>query len=448
MNVSTRRILQGSAWILLYLLLTLAPLLVLFVDQRPAGREFWRDFSVALGFCGLAMMALQFALTARFKTLKAPYGSDIVYYFHKRISIATFLLILAHPILLFVFSPDLLRLLNIFDPQTPWRARFAVTSLLALIGLVVFSVWRKKLKIEYTRWRVTHGLLATAGVALGLAHIVGVGYYVNTPLKRWLWIGYAAFWVGLLLWVRIIKPFLLLRRPYVVEQVQAERGNAWSLILKPQGHPGIRHFQPGQFAWITAWDSPFADSEHPFSFSTAPHPEGKLGFTIKELGDFTARIKEMQPGQTVYVDGPFGSFSCDQHPHAQNLVFIAGGIGITPMMSMLRTLAERGDKRPLLLIYANRDWESVTFREEIEDLRTRLNLTVLHVLERPPENWQGERGYVTAALLQRVLPPDRTPNHTEIFLCGPQPMMDAVEKALVQVGVPMGDFHSERFDLV
>ena len=64
-------------------------------------------------------------------------------------------------------------------------------------------------------------------------------------------------------------------------------------------------------------------------------------------------------------------------------VLIAGGVGITPMMSMIRTLADRGDKRPVILLYGSKDWESITFREELETLKARLNLTVVHVLADP-----------------------------------------------------------------
>ena len=443
--MKTRRILQGIFWVVVYLALTLAPLLILLVGQRPPGRALYRDFSVALGFAGLAMMALQFALTARFRFLKAPYGSDIVYFFHRQISLVAFVLILAHPLLLFVFDPQTLGLLNVFS--APWRARAAVTATLALIALVLISIFRKQWKIEYTQWRIWHGFLAAAAVGLGLVHAVLVGYYINTPAKQVLWVGYGLFWVGLLVWVRVIKPLLLLRRPYVIEAVRPERGSAWSLVMRPDGHRGFR-FHPGQFAWITAGRSPFADAEHPFSISSSAEDPKRLSMTIKALGDFTSTVKDMQPGLRVYLDGAFGSFSVDRHPHARGLVFIAGGIGITPMMSMLSTLADRGDRRPLWLLYANRDWESVTFREELEALKQRLDLRVIHFLEDPPADWQGETGYINAEKLARHLPPERAQNMYEMFICGPKPMMDAVEKALVQIKVPMGDFHSERFDMV
>jgi len=446
-NHRLNRIFQGIFWVLVYLFLTLLPVLVMFLPPRPPGREFIREFSVALGFVGLAMMALQFALTARFKTIKAPYGADVVYHFHRQISILAFVLILVHPILLFIPQIHPVSILNIFSPDTPWRARFAVTSLLALSGLIVMALWRKPLKIEYTRWRIWHGMLATAAVAFAMLHVLGVNWYINEPWKRLLWAGYSIFFVGLLFYTRVWKPWQLLRTPYRVREVKAERGGSWSLVLEPDGHAGLQ-FHPGQFAWITAFNSPFKDAEHPFSFSSAPASDGSVRFTIKELGDFTQRIKELKPGDKVYVDGPYGAFSIDRHPDAKEFVFIAGGVGITPMVSMLHTLAQRNDQRPLLLIYGGRDLESLTLIEEIEELKNRLNLRVVYVLENPPPGWEGETGYITRKVLERWLPLERRKDRIEIFVCGPLPMMNSVEGSLAKMGFFSGDVHSERFDLV
>lgn len=441
----TKRILQGIFWIGVYVLITLTPLLILLAGPRPAGREFWRDLSVGLGYSGFAMVGLQFVLTARFKAIKAPYGSDIVYFFHRQISLVTFALILAHPLLLFIFDPDLLSLLNL--ATAPWAARFGVISLISLAALIIFSVWRKKLRIEYDRWRIWHGILAIGAVALAMAHIELRGYYLNTFWKQIFWGFYGIFWIGVLTWVRVIKPIILIRNAYLVEEVIPERGNAWTVALRPENNKPF-HFQPGQFAWITAWDSPFRDHEHPFSFSGSAEKSTQLFFTIKELGDFTASIKNLSKTQRVYIDGPYGSFSIDRHPHSERFAFIAGGIGITPIMSMLRTLADRGDSRHLTLIYANKMLEVATFLEEIEELTQKLNLKVVHVLESPPEGWRCEKGFLTAEILKRHLLVEHIPNRIEIFICGPDPMMDAVEKALIQLGIPMGDFHSERFNLV
>jgi predicted ferric reductase len=214
--------------------------------------------------------------------------------------------------------------------------------------------------------------------------------------------------------------------------------------VRPDGHEGFG-FKPGQFAWLTVWNSPFAIKEHPF-FSSSAADSGEFSFTVKELGDFTGMVKEISSGERVYLDGSHGQFTVDRWGGPKN-VFVAGGIGVTPIMSMLRTLADRGDRRPLLLVYASRTWEDVIFREELEGLEERLNLRVAHVIEDPPDGWEGERGYVTAGVLDCCLPEGH--EECEYFTCGPDPMMDAVERALhEEMGVPLSKIHPERYNMV
>ena len=166
--------------------------------------------------------------------------------------------------------------------------------------------------------------------------------------------------------------------------------------------------------------------------------------TIRNLGDLTSRIHEVPAGRRVYIDGPYGAFTignpADMH------VLIAGGVGITPMMSMIRTLADRRDPRPVVLLYGNQNWESITFREELEALKARLDLTVVHVLANPSDGWTGERGFITAEVFKRHLPPPYADH--EYFICGPNVMMDAIEKALGELHVPLSKYHSERYSFV
>ena len=167
--------------------------------------------------------------------------------------------------------------------------------------------------------------------------------------------------------------------------------------------------------------------------------------TIRNLGDFTSRIGDVPVGRRVYLDGPYGAFTIDRNP-ADMHVLIAGGVGITPMMSMIRTLADRGDKRPVILLYGNKDWDAVTFREELDALKKRLNLTVVHVLEKPRDGWAGEKGYINATVLERHLPAPFADH--EYFICGPDVMMDAIERALSKLDVPLAKYHSERYSFV
>ena len=431
-----------TVWIIVYLLFILAPLFVLLAAPLPPARDFWTEFSVALGYVGLAMMGLQFGLTARFRYVTKPWGEDVIYHFHRQISLIAVGLVIAHPVILFAVRPELLSLLNIID--APWRARYASLSTYSLIALVVMSLWRAKLNIRYETWHLTHIVLAVVAVTAGILHMVGWSYYLAIPWKRELWIGLTIFWIWLLFYVRIIKPLFLLRRPYRVSEVREERGDSWTLVMRPDGHPGFR-FMPGQFAWLTVWRSPFKITGHPFSFSSsATVTDGHVEMTIRNLGDFTSAIYKVPVGQRVYLDGPYGTFTIGNPADMHAL--IAGGVGVTPMMSMIRTLADRGDKRPVILLYGSRDWESITFREELEALKERLNLTVVHALQNPPAGWTGEQGYISAEMFKRHLPPPYADH--EYFICGPGVMMDTIEQVLGEMHVPLSKYHSERYSFV
>lgn len=433
---------RGAVWLILYLFFILAPLFALLAGTLPPTRNFWMEFSVAIGYAGLAMMGLQFGLTARFRYVTEPWGEDVIYHFHRQISLLAVGLVVAHPLILFAARPELLALLN--SIQAPWRARFAGVSIYSLVALVVMALWRVKLNISYETWHLTHIGLAVVAVTAGLLHMVGWGSYLIDPWKRALWIGLTIFWIGLLLYVRIVKPLFMLRRPYRVLEVRKERGDTSTLVMHPDGHPGFR-FSPGQFGWLTLWGSPFKITGHPFSFSSSAEVrDGRVEMSIRNLGDFTSAIHKVPVGQRVYLDGPYGAFTignpADMH------VLIAGGVGITPMMSMIRTLADRSDTRPAILLYGSRDWESITFREELEALKVRLNLTVVHVLANPSAGWTGEQGFITADVFRRHLPPPYADH--EYFICGPDVMMDAIEKALSEMNVPLSKYHSERYSFV
>ena len=434
---------SAVCWLSGYLVLVLAPLFVLLLGPVPAGSGFWWDFSMALAFSGMAIMGVLFLLTARFRRASAPFGIDIIYYFHRYLAVVAFALIVLHYLILRFNYPEALGALN--PLQAPWYLTAARVALLLFALIIIISLWRKPLRLHYDEWRMLHIGLAVSAFLLALMHIEGVGYYIEAPAKRWLWTGYTLFWVLLVVYVRLIKPWRMRTRPYRVAEVRQERGNSWTLALEPVGHQGMR-FNAGQFAWLTLRESPYHIKEHPFSFSSSAARPDRLEFTIKELGDFTRTIKQTQVGEIAYLDGPYGIFSVNRYPHAPGFVFIAGGVGVAPIISMLRSLADRHEPRPLWFIDGNNRWDDVIFREELETLKSRLDLRLIHVLKEPPADWQGESGFVTPALLQKTLPSDAP--KFEYFLCGPRPMSDAVQQGLHALRVPLSQIHFELFDLV
>lgn len=432
---------RAGVWIVLYLGVAVAPLVFALVGTTKPGQGFVTDLSVALGFVGLAMMGMELLLVARFQAVARPFGEDGLVQFHRQIGLLGLVLILVHVAL----SAEWSMLASLDLAQTPWRVRFGVAAVVALVLLIVTSLWRTRLGLSYEAWHLLHAGLSIAAIGAAVAHILLVDYYIDSPWKRGLWMLMAFGFVSLIAWVRLIKPFRLSRRPWKIERVEPERGDTTTLVLTPVGHHGFR-FEPGQFAWFTIGRSPLNMTRHPFSFSSSSEAPGALSVSIKALGDFTGTVRDLDPGTTVYIDGPHGVFTIDQHEGA-GFCFIAGGVGITPIMSMLRTLADRSDARPAILIYANRDWDDVLFRDQIAELAPRLDLRVTHVLSgTPPADWRGEVGRITTELLRERLPAGY--RRFQFFICGPGALMDAMERGLLELGAAPERIHTERFGWV
>jgi predicted ferric reductase len=433
---------QATLWGLLYAAIALSPLALMLVEPRASGRGFWMDFGVAIGFVGLAMLALQFVITGRFRNFAMGFGSDNILQFHLATGVVAMGFVLLHPVIIIAADTQFL---SYFDPTVNFMRAFAlVGAVIGAVLLVVLSLWRQKFRIIYEWWRLTHGALAFLVLLAALVHTLQVSHFTAPWWKKGVVIVFAGGAILLLLHTRLVKPLILKKNPYRVAEIKSERADATTLVIEAVDHEGM-HFEAGQYAWITIGDSPFSLQQHPFSFSSSADEPTRLEFTSKPLGDWTETWPDVEPGANVYLEGPYGAFTIHWDSPC-GAVFLAGGIGVTPIMSILRTLADRGDERPYLLIYANTSWEGVIYREEIKDLEQRLNLSVVHVLEEPPDDWEGEEGFVDPDVLDRHLPEDQ--DQYFYYLCGPEPMMDMVEPELVSRDIPLPMIKSERFEIV
>ena len=439
-------IVRGVIWFGFYVFLVLFPLVIGALFHPGGGRSFSVELGVACGYVGLAIMAFEFGLISRVKSVSAAFGQDALEQFHRQMGFVAVMFVLAHPILLFLNGYPW-RLLNPFWvgnlPMWRWGV-FALYLLLLLVGLLVF---RRKLKISYEWWQLTHGVISTLVILFALIHTFMIGNYSASRAMRALWAVYTLNFIGVALWYRIVRPIREFRRPWTVIDNSPEHGHAHTLVLHPVGHPGFA-FEPGQFAWLTMGRTPFHIEQHPIAISSSAElpAGGDIAFTIKALGDWSGGVvPSVKPGARVWLDGPYGVFTVDRE-QGPGYVLIGGGIGIGPMRSMCETLAAREDVRPVVLFYGCRDYEDLTFREEFDALTARMNLKVVYVLEKPSASWAGEKGFVDADMLRRYLP--KQYRRFQYFICGPPPLMDAMERILPDIGVPRKLIHTERFAMI
>ena len=445
-----RLIVKGAFWLGLYAFIVVLPLVVgaVFISSADAA-GFGIALADALGYIGLALMAFELALVTRTKGAAGAFGEDALLQFHRQIGIAAFLLVLAHPLLLIVTHAYPAAILWPGGGMA-WPVWIGSVAFICVLLVVGFSLLRKRLRSPYELWQATHGLLAMALVATAVIHIVAVGRFAAMPVMQALWAVYLVVFIGLFFRYRLFKPLRLWGRPWEVVENRPERGNARTVVLKPTRHKGFTA-EPGQFAWVGFGRTPFAMTQHPICISSAndaDQPGDEVSFTIKALGDWSSKVvPEVKPGAKAWVDGPHGVFTIDREEGA-GYGLIGGGVGITPLRSMVLALEERGDVRPVVLFYGVNSEADLTYDEELAGLDRRMeNLTVVRVLSKPGDGWTGERGYIDADILKRHLP-ERLLTRFQYFICGPNALMDAMEKALPQIGVARDHVHTERFDMV
>ncbi len=386
---------------------------------------------------------LEFSLVARLKHVAGAFGQDALEQFHRQMAYVATLFLLAHPILLLA-SGYPFEVLNPFSSGNIWAWRWGAIAFCALLVLLVLSMGYKLFRMSYEWWHATHRLLAPAVLIAALLHIFMVNGFTGTPPMKALWIAYASGFLGITIYHRIYMPLRIWQRPWRVVRNVPELGDARTLVLQPVGHEGLS-FKPGQFAWMSMGKTPFHGEEHPISFSSSAENQigAEVSFTIKALGDWSNNVvPKIQPGTRVWLDGPYGVFSPvqDQGP---GYVLLGGGIGITPLYSMCRTMADRGDVRPVFLFYGGRDLQELTFRPELDQLTRHMNLKCFYVLEHASADWRGETGFIDANLLRRHLPEQY--KRFQYFICGPLAMMDTMERVLPTLGIAPENVHTERF---
>lgn len=434
---------RRAGWMGVFVVLILAPLgVAALAGPTPTSRAFWTEVGVAVGFLAFPLMLAQLALVSRLATVSRPFGSDALMQWHRGMGLAALGFVVLHPLLL---------------SSVPWSAwnplagpvvlRTGAVAFWATLLLVVMSVWRRRLRLSYEVWQVTHLALAGVVTTAALWHMFAVGFYSGTSAVRVVLLAYTALFGGLLVGYRLVRPLALRQRPWRIDANTDIGGSVRLLRVRPDGHHGLQ-FEAGQFGWLVTGSRPIASSQHPLSFasSATSAPDGTVEFAIKNLGDWSGQVvPTLAPGHRVWIDGPSGGFT-PEITSPRGLVLIAGGIGIAPMRSVLLTLRDSGHRRPVWLFYAASNWSRVVFREELAALAHQTGVQVCHVFEHPDADWTGEQGRVTADLLSRHLPDDC--RGFDYFICGPVAMMDAVETCLTDMGVPARQVHTERFQMV
>lgn len=433
-----------AALVILYVTVAMAPLSAAAVGLRPP-RSIPDELASGAGMLAFAIVLVEFVLSGRFRTISRRMGMDVTMRCHQLFARTALVLAIVHP---FLYRAPFKEPLP-WDPTRqltltaePISLTSGILAWVLLIALVILSIGRRRLDFSYETWRLMHGLGALAIASLILLHTLTGGRYAADPVVADIWIGLFAVAVATLLYVYVLAPLAEKRRPWKLASVTEIAPQTWELSIEPAGHEGLS-YEAGQFAWLNVGNGPFSLKENPFSISSAPKSGPNLQFLIRELGDFTRTIRSLRPGTPVFIDGPHGNLVVAGR-HEPGIAFIGAGVGIAPLLSNLRQLALVGDRRPTLLVFGSRSQSHIPYRDEIDSLADRHRTSVHHLLSRPEPGWTGQRGRIDANVIRSLFRPEM--RQWLFVLCGPTPLMETVEDALVDLGVAAGQILSERFD--
>lgn len=402
---------------------------------------------VALGrLAGLSaayMVLQQFFFMGRMPYLERVFGLDKLSRLHHTNGKYGLLFLLIHPVLLTLgyasFSGVSLwsQFLSFFHNFE--HVDLAIISVLLFIVIVVSSLVIVKNKLKYESWYFVH-LLAYLAVFGSFFHQIEVG---ETLVGNNIFYGY---WIALYTLVftshlvfRFIRPVVnFFKHKFYVEKVVRENYNTVSVYISGN-NLNLFNIYPGQFMILRFLTKGLWWQAHPFSLSMAPNGMN-LRVTVKELGDFTRQIQSLKKGTKLIIDGPYGVFT-ELFSVSSNVLFIAGGIGITPIRGLVEQMSKK--QKNMVLLYANRSEEDIVFKNELENFSKQGSLKIVNVLSSQP-GYAGETGFVDEEKLKRLVPDLNT---REIYLCGPPPMMNGLIRILKALGVQGRRLHFEKFSL-
>ena len=424
--------------------MVLAPL-ILAAAYQPAGKFFYRELAAGLALVGFAMLLVQFVLSGRFEAIAGRIGIDLLMRFHQLMARTAAVFLGAHAALYFVPLLHAERRSGrgrLLEAIGTLELTAGIAALVFLLLLVYLAIRRRKIPFRYEIWRAFHGLFGAAVVVLGAYHALGLGRYSgHTPLAV-LWVGLLTLALASLFYVYVVKPLLLIRRPYRVISNRLVGGELWEVTVKPECADRLL-FAAGQFAWVNFRRYPLSLLDHPFSIASAPEQLPTISFLIKESGDFTSRIGDISPGRPVYLDVPHGAFTLSGRS-GDGIALVAGGVGIAPTLSILRHLCATHDPRPVRLLYAAQRRDQLVFVDEIETMQREIDFKVEFVLAEPPPSWDGCRGILDYETIQEWVNFE-CPQRWLFFLCGPPLMMEEVELTLHNMGVSLSRIVYENF---
>jgi predicted ferric reductase len=434
--------------ILLYALFGLNLCVIFFFWWQGSGSSFGTDLSSNLlavarlaGLMAVYFVLMQFVMRGRAIWVEEVFGLNNLATVHRLNGYFSLFFILLHPTLM-ITSYSLVGKIDVVSQfvdlvlhyDDVWMAAIAVPLFVIIVFMSIYIVRRK---VKYEVWYYVH-LLTYLAILLAWGHQLKLGGDFANNLFAYYWYALYAVVFGNLLIFRFARQgYLFLKYRFAVERVVQEADGATSIYIRGKNLSSF-HIRPGQFLIFRFLDKKRWWEAHPFSLSFVPEDD-LLRITVKNVGDFTSEISKLKKGTSILIDGPLGTFRKDESK-TDKFLFIAGGVGITPIRSLIEEIGQQG--KDMILLYSNKT-QDIIFKKELDGLSQKYNFPITYIVTQDP-TFKGETGRLDGEKIKK-LSPDFLKR--DIYLCGPAPMMEAIIDDLKTLNMPHSQMHYEKFSL-
>ena len=382
----------------------------------------------------LALVGL--VLVARVPWIEKSVGHDRLVIWHRKLGPYSLYLITLHVLFVIVgyAGNDRVRLaveLWHMILRYPWMLPAVVAfSFFAAAGITSYK--KARAKMSYETWWTVH-LYTYLAISLSFMHQVLTGpMFMGHPLNKAYWEIIYIYTAAVLVMWRFVIPFVRsMRHNLKVEQVVVEGPGVASIIMKGRNLNKL-NAQGGQFfGWRFLTSGQWWIS-HPYSLSAAP-TDKYLRVTVKELGDASGTITNIQPGTRVFFEGPYGTFVASKAKMG-HVLLVGGGVGITPLRALMEELDAT---KEIDVIFRASRVEDLVLRHELDELAKLRGARVHYLVGSRKEH------PMNAKYISKFFPAFRD---SDVYVCGPTPLVNAVRDAAQSVGIPKNRFHDEAFE--
>lgn len=390
-----------------------------------------RSLSQVLALLGTVLMSLTILLSTRLGWIEKIFkGLDKVYGAHQFLGTISFLFILHHPILLAIQSLPQAKLVMLYlFPSSNISYSLGVFGLYLIVTSFIFMTF---IKLPYHIWKLTHKLLGF-GFLLGGLHAFLVTSDISNflPLRLWIMI-FLFLGIGSVIYRLFL--YVIFGPKYNYQIVRIERAvDVVSIYMLAKNQKKI-DFKPGQFVYVNFKNKVTGNESHPFSIASGPKDE-LLKLSAKIVGDYTLKLTQLQEEDRAMVYGPYGEFTMNRFNN-KNCLWIAGGIGVTPFLSMLSSEIYKCSNNSVCFYYTYGKREEGLFVDEINTLITRTPNVKFYDWCSKEKNRLDLREIANKINLHVL---------DAIFMCGPGPMMEGFKKQFLLAGIPEQKIIYENF---